>query len=243
MNTKTERNKNGTFQKGNKVVHSLATLRKMSESQLGERNHRYGKKNTKEHNLKVSIALKGKKKPLRTEEHNRKISLSKIGCASWNKGKKLSLKHRKNLSISHIGQSFLKGRKFPERCGENHPMWGKKNISITGVLNRSWKGGITSLTKKIRASARSIIWRDKIFQRDDWTCQNCKEKGGKLNADHIKEFSIIFQENKIKSLDDAYKCDELWDLNNGKTLCKECHTEKTRLFMRINWENQYAKAN
>ena len=27
----------------------------------------------------------------------------------------------------------------------------------------------------------------------------------------------------IKSVDDARKCDELWDTNNGRTLCRDCH--------------------
>jgi hypothetical protein len=30
-------------------------------------------------------------------------------------------------------------------------------------------------------------------------------------------------ENNIITLEDAFGCDELWNLNNGITWCKECH--------------------
>lgn len=52
----------------------------------------------------------------------------------------------------------------------------------------------------------------------------CNIRGGKLEADHCpKSFSEIFRENKIQSLEDALNCEELWDINNGRTLCKNCH--------------------
>jgi len=30
------------------------------------------------------------------------------------------------------------------------------------------------------------IWREKVFKRDNYTCQVCGKKGGYLIADHIK---------------------------------------------------------
>jgi len=54
--------------------------------------------------------------------------------------------------------------------------------------------------------------------------QNCKyNKGHNLNAHHIKELSILIYENKINSLEEAYSCPIFWDINNGITLCKDCH--------------------
>lgn len=33
----------------------------------------------------------------------------------------------------------------------------------------------------------------------------------------------IQEENNIKTLEDAENCEELWNINNGRTLCRNCH--------------------
>jgi len=35
--------------------------------------------------------------------------------------------------------------------------------------------------------------------------------------------SIILEDNEIKNIDDALGCEELWNINNGRTLCHPCH--------------------
>ena len=55
------------------------------------------------------------------------------------------------------------------------------------------------------------LWREAVFARDDWTCQECKERGGKLHADHIKPWKDFPQDR--------------YDVANGRTLCVECHRE------------------
>lgn len=55
-------------------------------------------------------------------------------------------------------------------------------------------------------------WRRKVFERDDYTCQECGEKGGKIHAHHIEPWS----EEPSKRL----------EIDNGITLCIECHSEK-----------------
>ena len=109
------------------------------------------------------------------------------------------------------------------RSGENSPTYGKPGRG--GKDHYNWKGGISSLTSIIRGCFKNKAWRIEVFKRDNYTCQICEEWGGRLHAHHIKWFSIILEENNIKTLTEALHCDELWDINNGITLCKKCHNK------------------
>jgi 5-methylcytosine-specific restriction endonuclease McrA len=54
------------------------------------------------------------------------------------------------------------------------------------------------------------LWREAVFARDKWTCQDCGDKkGGNLEAHHIKSFAE-FPELRFA-------------IDNGITLCKDCH--------------------
>lgn len=107
----------------------------------------------------------------------------------------------------------------------------KENLSL--AMKERYRNGLTvwnkgrveksTLQTIIRHSAEYFDWRSRVFYRDDFTCQTCDKRGDYLNADHIKTFASIFKEHNIKTLDDAVYCKELWNINNGRTLCKECH--------------------
>lgn len=98
---------------------------------------------------------------------------------------------------------------------------GKGNDNINWIEDKSLLK--EKLDKQIRKSFKYRQWRSDIFERDNYTCQKCNAKGGEINADHIKAFSIILKENNIKTLEDALICEELWNINNGRTLCEKCH--------------------
>lgn len=68
----------------------------------------------------------------------------------------------------------------------------------------------SKLHKRIRASVEYKAWRTAVFERDDYTCQMCQKRGGVIQADHIKSFAL-YPELRF-------------DINNGRTLCLECHT-------------------
>lgn len=80
---------------------------------------------------------------------------------------------------------------------------------------------------QIRQCFQYRQWRWDIYTRDDFTCVLCgknKEVSGQLEADHFpKQFIEILNEYKIKTLEKAVLCEELWNINNGRTLCKTCH--------------------
>lgn len=86
---------------------------------------------------------------------------------------------------------------------------GRKNPKISGSKSHFWKGGITAEHKRIRTSMEYRQWRESVYKRDDYTCQNCNQRGGKLNADHVKPFAL-FPELRFS-------------LSNGRTLCVGCH--------------------
>lgn len=97
--------------------------------------------------------------------------------------------------------------------------------SISGENCHLWKGGVTPEIKLIRSSKEYKDWRKQVFERDNYTCQCCDKRGGKLNAHHIENFSS----NK-----------ELrFDVNNGITLCESCHS------VNIKWSfhNLYSQFN
>ena len=100
---------------------------------------------------------------------------------------------------------------------------------ITGVhrleKNSNWKGGICSLIKILRGSYEYRQWRSDVFTRDGFTCQSCFKRGGDLEAHHIKMLSYIIKENKITTYEQALSCEEIWNINNGLTLCLSCHNE------------------
>jgi 5-methylcytosine-specific restriction endonuclease McrA len=88
----------------------------------------------------------------------------------------------------------------------------------------NWKGGVTPVRKMIRNSVKYKEWRTKVFERDNWTCQNCKKKGVYIEADHYPDpFCKICERNNIETLEDAMECKELWQISKGRTLCKKCH--------------------
>ena len=96
-----------------------------------------------------------------------------------------------------------------------------------GSKNGNWKGGIAKVQDALQTSFKYRQWRSDIFTRDNFTCQDCGcDKSGSLQAHHIKSKKKIFKEYAIKTLEDAFVCDELWNLNNGVTLCVPCHKKR-----------------
>ena len=162
--------------------------------------------------LKISNALFGRKL---SEEH-------KLATSLGSRGKNFSETHKHNISIA------LKGKKKPPFSEEHRDNLSKAHLGKIlpkGALSRHWKGGLTELDKLIRNSLKYDVWRNQVFVRDNFTCQKCGKVGGNLEGHHINHFKDIIRNNNIKSLDDATLCNELWDINNGITLCIECHDD------------------
>ena len=167
-----------------------------------------------------------KKGYIPSEEVKKKISKALKGKPSWHKGKQLSEEHKLKISLSLKGHlvSEERKRKISKSCkGIPNIRKGRPYPKMVGANNWNWKGGITSLIEQIRKCFKYRQWVSDIFTRDNFTCQKCEQRGGYLNAHHIKSFSSILQYYEITTLEEALDCEELWNLNNGITFCKECH--------------------
>lgn len=90
--------------------------------------------------------------------------------------------------------------------GINHPLYKKDR----------------SLIKSKRPKHENTIWTKSVFERDNYTCQHCNKRGGKLQADHIKPYSICVESR--------------WDINNGRTLCVECHKKTDTYGAKMRWK-------
>lgn len=62
----------------------------------------------------------------------------------------------------------------------------------------------------------------RVKARDNYKCVKCKT-AFELEVHHKKSFASIVKRNRILNMKQAYKCKELWNIDNGETLCHKCH--------------------
>jgi len=130
---------------------------------------------------------------------------------------------------------FIKGNKCGFAKGHKNNIgqtpWNKGIVGyLSGKNNPNWRGGITPFIKKVRSSRKYKKWSFEVKTRDRFTCVECGNNSKKeLQADHIIPFCKILNDNNILTYSDAIKCEELWNINNGRTLYIRCH-KKTSTF-------------
>jgi len=123
-------------------------------------------------------------------------------AALANTGSKRSDETRRKLSENK--------RRFylnPEKRIEN-------GIRQRGNKAPNWQGGKSRESERLRKSIEFKLWREAVFARDNWTCQDCGVRGANLHPHHIKAFSQ-FPELRFA-------------IDNGVTLCAICHRARHR---------------
>lgn len=145
----------------------------------------------KEHFYRPSLLAKGLNQTCSVECSAKKLSLNRKGKKPY----EMTDEIRANMSKAQKGlKKSSKGKKVANRSGEKH--W-------------NWKGGISTPNRIARHSLEFKQWREKVFARDNYTCQMCDTKGVYLHPHHIKSFSKFIELR--------------YELTNGITLCKDCH--------------------
>lgn len=98
---------------------------------------------------------------------------------------------------------------------------GTHSSVMTANQARSFAKLIPEMDKERRLSAEGRRsseykqWRKAVFERDDYTCRNCRRRGVRINAHHIKPY--------------AYYPELRYEVRNGITLCATCHKLVHRL--------------
>lgn len=124
---------------------------------------------------------------------------------------------KKKMSLSSKGK-----KKTPESIRKMTET--KRNNPRYGERSSNWKGGKTRLTQLVRSSFQYRQWRSDVFERDNYFCTGCgKKSNGDIEVHHIKQMAQIIADRKVNTIEEAVRCEELWNINNGVTLCVECH--------------------
>lgn len=130
------------------------------------------------------------------------------GCVTWSClcdcGKRttvttsnLTTNHTKSCGCWDIFVGTQRMRELAlKQIGPKHPNW---RFDLTDEERIKRRG---NLFKK---------WSNTILYLDNYTCRKRSKRGGNLEAHHIFNW--------------AHYLDRRYDLNNGATLCEECHTE------------------
>jgi hypothetical protein len=157
-----------------------------------------GKKQSRISNLK---RVKTLKKMWKNPSWNEEERIAKIKeTRQLNNSYKHSVETKNKISLGHKGLKQSKETRL------------KRSSALKGEKCHLWKGGITKETIALRRTLQYYLWRDAVLERDDYTCQMCGIRGGKLQAHHKKEFA---------------KYPELrFAIQNGITLCIPCHLNK-----------------
>lgn len=120
----------------------------------------------------------------------------KKGYTPWNKGLKGAKSHR-------TGKKWSAEVKKKIQVGNNKRFVGKvlKTREITLLRKR----------KEFK------YWREAVYKRDHWTCQDC-------GARSKKGVRVILHPHHIKLL--STHPEKAYDVKNGVTLCSKCHQKR-----------------
>lgn len=130
---------------------------------------------------------------------------------------KIVQSNMRKYGVPYSQQSPTVRRKTEQTCLDRYGVSNYVELfagKFIGDSSPVWKGGVAH-SRVERATHEYVVWRNSVFKRDLYTCQCCGSKSGNghhattLNAHHIANW--------------ADNPDSRYDVDNGITLCQNCH--------------------
>jgi len=151
----------------------------------------------------------------------------KKGNIPWNKWMKGYSNKKGNY---HENSGFQKGHKNYNEKGHR---WSEesrinKSAKLQGIEVSEWTDFKSELNRRLRNSSKWKVWRELVFLRDNFTCQNknCKFCNNKMG--------VILHPHHIKQVKDYPEL--IFNVENGITYCAEFHL-KSNLHKKIKQVN------
>lgn len=159
---------------------------------------------------------------IRSDNYKKRIFCSQQCSGKVNHSKIKPITELQRIRLSENARLRGTGKWMKGRPGNKGSI---KKGQFSGEKHPMWKGGITPINQVIRHSDKYKLWREAVFKRDGYRCFDCGERGGRLEADHLYPFAFY---PRLR-----------FEINNGQTVCKNCHKERTRRMLKVHWKNQY----
>jgi hypothetical protein len=126
-----------------------------------------------------------------------------IGISRANKGRILSAAHKAAIGRGSKAAGCRPPDNSKKLVGKNH--W-------------NWQGGFSTIRNKAFNSKEYVKMRRDVLDRDNYICQDCQTRGGRLEVHHIKAWGPYPELRYV--------------LHNCITLCKKCHKKHHRAIRR-----------
>jgi 5-methylcytosine-specific restriction endonuclease McrA/predicted nucleic acid-binding Zn ribbon protein len=158
----------------------------------------------------------------------------KKGQKAWNKKEKIKricIYCNKEYIPCYKKQKYCSSQCFVDDKIKGIPLseQAKQKISMGLQKKSKFDKYCVSLNRRLRNTKRWILWREKVFVRDDYTCQRCGKRGIYIEPHHIISLKECIKKNNIE---------KAFDVFNGITLCRPCHMKTHKWKLKKNYNNK-----